>query len=179
MPEVVAAVERMERCRSLDVPLAQAALAFNYTEPLVDVTVPGMVSVREIEENVCAFDVALTREQLDSIAEAGRIDPALLGGPEFLSAWPADRRPTREQLQARWPSAAATGKGPQEVDQQPVDVLGVPLSRRRTRHGRGPAPLGAEPEARRGARRLWPLDPAANAIRLDESMPDFHRLITG
>jgi D-threo-aldose 1-dehydrogenase len=108
LPEVVAAVQRMEeRCRSLDVSLAVAALAFNYTEPLVDVTVPGMVSVREIEENVSAFDVALTREQLESIAEAGRIDPALLGGPEFLSAWPADRRPTREQLQARWITATA------------------------------------------------------------------------
>lgn len=108
LPEVVSAVQRMEaRCRALGVSLVKAALAFSYTEPLVDVTVPGMVSVREIEENVSAFDVALTREQLESIAEAGRIDPALLGGPEFLSAWPADRRPTREQLQARWITATA------------------------------------------------------------------------
>jgi D-threo-aldose 1-dehydrogenase len=108
LPEVVSAVERMEqRCRELGVPLAKAALAFNYTEPLVDVTVPGMVSVREIEENVSALDVALCRSELESVAEAGRVDPALLGGPEFLSAWPADRRPTREQLQARWITASA------------------------------------------------------------------------
>ena len=58
LPEVVEAVQRMERrCAELGVLAGQAALAFNYTEPLVDVTVPGMVSVREIEENVSAFDV--------------------------------------------------------------------------------------------------------------------------
>jgi diketogulonate reductase-like aldo/keto reductase len=97
------------RCAELGVSLAVAALAFNYTEPLIDVTVPGMVSVREIEENVSAFTAALSREELESIAEAGRIDPALLGGPEFLSSWPADRRPAREQLQARWTAGAPTG----------------------------------------------------------------------
>ncbi|MBV9328238.1 MAG: aldo/keto reductase [Chloroflexi bacterium] len=109
LPEVVEAVQRMERrCTELGVSLAVAALAYNYTEPLVDVTVPGMVSVREISENVSAFDADLNRQQLESIAAAGRIDPSLLGGPEFLSAWPADRRPSREQLQARWTAAVAT-----------------------------------------------------------------------
>lgn len=103
LPEVVDAVQRMEqRCAELGLSIALAALAFNYTEPLIDVTVPGMVSVREIDENVSAFDVALAREQLESIAAIGRVDPALLGGPEFLSSWPADRRPNREELQARW-----------------------------------------------------------------------------
>jgi len=108
LPEVVAAVQRIEqRCRELGVSMAAAALAFNYTEPQVDVTVPGMMSVREIDENVSAFDVTLSRDELESIAEAGRVDPALLGGPEFLSSWPADRRPTREQLQARWTTTNA------------------------------------------------------------------------
>jgi hypothetical protein len=37
-----------------------------------------------------------------SIAVAGQIDPALSGGPDFLAAWPPERRPSREQLQARW-----------------------------------------------------------------------------
>jgi D-threo-aldose 1-dehydrogenase len=108
LPEVVSAVGRMEsRCADLGVSLAGAALAFNYTEPLVDVTVPGMMSVREIRENVSAFEVALTRAELESVADAGRIDPVLLGGPEFLTSWPADRRPTREQLQARWTRSSA------------------------------------------------------------------------
>jgi D-threo-aldose 1-dehydrogenase len=106
LPEVVAAVERMERrCKELGVSLAAAALAFNYTEPLVDVTVPGMMAVHEIEDNTAALDVRLTRAQLESVAEAGRIDPVLLGGPDFISSWPTDRRPTREQLRARWGSA--------------------------------------------------------------------------
>jgi D-threo-aldose 1-dehydrogenase len=101
--EVVAAVRRMEqRCTELGISIAAAALACNYTEPLIDVTVPGMVSTREIAENASAFDVDVSREELGSIAAAGRVDPALVGGPEFLSSWPADRRPTREHLQARW-----------------------------------------------------------------------------
>jgi hypothetical protein len=53
-------------------------------------------------ENVSAFDAGLTRAQVESIAAAGQIDQALLGGPDFLAAWPPDRRPSREQLQARW-----------------------------------------------------------------------------
>jgi D-threo-aldose 1-dehydrogenase len=108
LPEVTAAVQRMEqRCTELNVSLAVAALAFNYSEPLVDVTVPGMVTVREIAENVSAFDTALTRPQVESIAEAAHIDPTLLGGPEFLSSWPTDRRPSPDQLQARWSRSAA------------------------------------------------------------------------
>jgi D-threo-aldose 1-dehydrogenase len=108
LPEVVDAVQRMEqRCVELGVSIAVAALAYSYAEPLIDVTVPGMVSVREIDENASAFEAGLTREQLESIAEAGRIDPSLLGGPEFLSSWPADRRPCREDLQARWSRATA------------------------------------------------------------------------
>jgi D-threo-aldose 1-dehydrogenase len=105
LPEVVEAVKRMEqRCTDLGVSIAVAALAFNYTEPLVDVTVPGMVNAREVEENVSAFGVKLTREQLESIAEAGKIDPVLLGGPDFRMSWPEDRRPSTSP-QAR-PAAA-------------------------------------------------------------------------
>ncbi|HEX8967301.1 MAG TPA: aldo/keto reductase, partial [Chloroflexota bacterium] len=103
LPEVISAVRRMqERCEQLGTSIAAAALAFNYTQPLVDVTVPGMVTVAEIAEDVSAFNTGLTRAQLDSIAEAGRIDPTLLGGPDFLTSWPVDRRPNREALQARW-----------------------------------------------------------------------------
>ena len=102
LPEVVDAVRRMEqRCEQLGVTIAQAALAFNYTEPLVDVTIPGLVSEREIAEAVSAFACGLTREQVESIADAGRIDPVLIGGPEFLASWPPDRRPSLQDLQAR------------------------------------------------------------------------------
>lgn len=96
LPEVVESVRRMEqRCAELGVHIRDAALAFNYTEPLVDQTVPGMVTPQEIEQNVQAFGANLTPEQLASIAAAGQIDPALIGGPEFRMAWPADRRPVR------------------------------------------------------------------------------------
>src|SRR5207248_8881563 len=91
LPEVVDAVRRMEqRCAELGVSIAVAAMAFNYTEPLIDVTVSGMASPREVTENVSALTCGLTRLQLESIAEAGRIDAALLGGPDFLTSWPAD-----------------------------------------------------------------------------------------
>jgi D-threo-aldose 1-dehydrogenase len=100
LPEVHAAVARMDRrCAELGVPIAEAALAFNYTEPLVDVTVPGMTTVREIQQNAAAFGSTLTRQQLESIAADGRIDLALIGGPDFVAAWPPDRRPN---LQALW-----------------------------------------------------------------------------
>jgi D-threo-aldose 1-dehydrogenase len=93
LPEVRAAVARMDaRCAELGVPIAEAALAFNYTEPLVDVTVPGMTTVSEIEQNVAAFRSRLTRADLESIAEAGKIDLELIGGPEFVTAWPAGGR---------------------------------------------------------------------------------------
>lgn len=103
LPEVVDAVKRMEqRCAEFGVTIAQAAMAYNYTEPLVDVTVPGLINEREIAEAVSAFTCGLTRAQVELIAEAGRIDPVLIGGPEFLASWPPDRRPSLQDLQARW-----------------------------------------------------------------------------
>src|SRR4029077_6199962 len=109
---VVQAVQRMERrCAELGVSIAVAALAFNFTEPLVDVTVPGMVNAREVLENVSAFDAGLTRAEVESIAAVGQLDSALLGGPDFLTAWPPDRRPNREQLQARWTARPAASTG--------------------------------------------------------------------
>lgn len=94
LPEVVDAVRRMEqRCADIGVSIAQAALAYNFTEPLVDVTVPGIVNERELAEDVSAFNCGLSREQVEFIADAGRIDPTLIGGPEFMISWPTDRRP--------------------------------------------------------------------------------------
>jgi D-threo-aldose 1-dehydrogenase len=84
IPEVVEAVRRMEeRCKQLGVSLPVAALAYVLTEPLVDVTIVGMARPQEVYWNVPACEPGLTREQLESIREAGRIDPDLIGGPDF------------------------------------------------------------------------------------------------
>jgi D-threo-aldose 1-dehydrogenase len=104
LPEVLEAVRRIDRrCAELSVSIVEAALAFNYTEPLVDVTVAGMVTPSEIEHNALAFESKLNRAQLESIAESGRLDLTLIGGPDFVSAWPADRRPA--------PSPSGRGSG--------------------------------------------------------------------
>jgi D-threo-aldose 1-dehydrogenase len=84
IPEVVDAVRRMEtRCTELGVSLPVAALAFVLTEPLIDLTVVGLARPQEVLWNVPACEPGVTREQLESIREAGRIDPALIGGPDF------------------------------------------------------------------------------------------------
>jgi D-threo-aldose 1-dehydrogenase len=94
LPEVVEAVKRMEvRCRELDVSLPAAAMAYSLTEPLVDITIVGVVNPQELAWDLEALSLNLTREDLESIAAAGSIDTALLGGPDFLSSWPADRIP--------------------------------------------------------------------------------------
>lgn len=94
LPEVVDAVKRMEeRCRELGVSLPAAAMAYSLTEPLVDVTIVGVVNAQELQWDLEALELALTRDELESIAEAGAIDTALLGGPSFLTSWPADRVP--------------------------------------------------------------------------------------
>jgi D-threo-aldose 1-dehydrogenase len=84
IPEVVAAVQRMEaRCAELDVSLPVAALAFVLTEPLIDVTIVGLARPEEVRWNLPACQPAVTRAELESIREAGRIDPVLIGGPDF------------------------------------------------------------------------------------------------
>ena len=94
IPEVVEAVTRMEqRCRELDVSLPVAALAYVLTEPLVDMTIVGLARPEEVTWNLPACAPGVTREQLESIREAGRIDPALIGGPDFLPVRPAPTRP--------------------------------------------------------------------------------------
>jgi aryl-alcohol dehydrogenase-like predicted oxidoreductase len=92
IPEVVAAVQRMEaRCTELGVSLLVAALAFVLTEPLVDVTIVGLARPQEVFWNVPACTPGVTREQLQSIREAGRIDPVLIGGPDFNPGFAAQR----------------------------------------------------------------------------------------
>ena len=92
IPEVMEAVRKMEaRCAELGTRLPVAACAFAYTEPLLDMTIVGMARPREVTWNVAPFGANLTREQLESIADAGTIDSDLLGGPDFIGSRPADR----------------------------------------------------------------------------------------
>jgi D-threo-aldose 1-dehydrogenase len=92
IPEVVDAVSRMEaRCRELGVSLPVAALAFVLTESLVDVTIVGLARPEEVAWNVPACEPGVTRAQLESIREAGRIDPVLIGGPDFKPVAAAQR----------------------------------------------------------------------------------------
>lgn len=98
LPEVFSAVEAMQRrCAELDVSLPAAALAYSLTEPLVDVTIVGVTTEEELEWDLGALDVGLGRDELESIAAAGPVDPFLLGGPSFLRAWPDDRIPAPAQ----------------------------------------------------------------------------------
>ena len=92
LPEVMDAVRKMEqRCSELGTRLPTAACAFAFTEPLLDMTIIGMARPHEVGWNVAPFASNLTREQLESISEAGTIDPNLLGGPDFIGSRPADR----------------------------------------------------------------------------------------
>ena len=88
--------------------LPAAALAYSLTEPLVDVTIVGVTNAQELEWDLAALDVTLSRAELESIAEAGAIDPALLGGPTFIRSWPGGpdsasrRRADDRLLRASW-----------------------------------------------------------------------------
>ena len=94
LPEVMDAVSKMQaRCAELGVTLPAAAMAFSLTEPLVDVTIVGVTNTQELEWDLEALTIGIDRADLESIAAAGVIDPALLGGPEFIRAWPEDRVP--------------------------------------------------------------------------------------
>lgn len=94
LPEVLEAVRAMEvRSAELGVTIGTAALAFTLTDPDIDSTILGVRSVEELRANVAAFGVALSRAEVESIAEVGTIDPYLLGGPDFVKSFPADRDP--------------------------------------------------------------------------------------
>ncbi len=89
IPEVLDAVRRMEkRCADLGVSLQIAALAFTLTDPLVDAAIVGLAKPSEVYADVAACAPGISRADLESIAEAGRIDPILLGGPSFVTSWP-------------------------------------------------------------------------------------------
>lgn len=93
-PEVVEAVGRMQdRAEALGITLAQAALAYTTTEPLIDTTVLGVTRMTELELNLAALRTGTSRADLESIAEVGTVDPYYLGGPEFIMPFPADRKP--------------------------------------------------------------------------------------
>jgi D-threo-aldose 1-dehydrogenase len=93
LPEVVQAVGRMQdRAEELGLEIGQAALAYAVTAPTVDSTVLGITKPVELAKNVEAFKVAVSREELESIAQAGQVDEYLLGGPDFVWPFPEDRK---------------------------------------------------------------------------------------
>lgn len=93
-PEVVEAVGRMQdRTDELGVTIAQAAVAYVVSEPLIDVAVIGVRSPEEVNENVASLHTGLSRADLESIATAGAVDQTLLGGPDFVWPFPLDRVP--------------------------------------------------------------------------------------
>lgn len=86
---IIDAVRRMEtRCAELGVRLPVAALAYSLAEPQIDVTVLGAVTPEQLDENLQALDAPITRAQLESVVAAGRVDPAWLGAPDFLTVPP-------------------------------------------------------------------------------------------
>ncbi|MFC6357096.1 aldo/keto reductase [Luethyella okanaganae] len=93
-PEVIEAVGRMQdRTDELGVTIAQAAVAYVASEPLIDVAVIGVRSPAELTQNVESLYTGLTREQLESIAEVGAVDERLMGAPDFVWPFPLDRVP--------------------------------------------------------------------------------------
>ena len=93
-PEVVSAVAAMqERADELGIPLPEAAVAYAAAEPLIDVIVIGVASAAELRQDIAALSSAASLEQLESIAAAGKVDQQLLGGPDFVWPFPADRMP--------------------------------------------------------------------------------------
>lgn len=94
LPEVVDAVGRMQdRCDELGIGIQQAAIAYTATEPLIDAVVVGVRSIAELEMNVESLGLPVSRDDLESIAQAGDLDEHLLGGPDFVLPFPADRKP--------------------------------------------------------------------------------------
>lgn len=93
-PEVIEAVGRMQdRADELGITIAQAAVAYVATEPLIDVAVIGVRTPGEVEQNVESLFTGVSRDDLDSIADAGAVDESLMGGPDFVWPFPLDRVP--------------------------------------------------------------------------------------
>jgi D-threo-aldose 1-dehydrogenase len=93
-PEVVEAVGKMQdRAEELGVTIGQAALQYSVTQPKVDSVVVGITKPQELQQNVEFLQPAISRENLESIADAGAIDEYYIGGPEFIWPFPDDRKP--------------------------------------------------------------------------------------
>jgi D-threo-aldose 1-dehydrogenase len=93
-PEVVEAVGRMENAaEAAGLALPEAAMAYALAEPLIDVVVIGVKNVAELRQDVAVQDADIDPETLRGIAEAGRVDQHLLGGPEYVWPFPMERMP--------------------------------------------------------------------------------------
>jgi D-threo-aldose 1-dehydrogenase len=93
-PEVVEAVARMEDAAEVaGLALPEAAMAYALAEPLIDVVVIGVKNVAELRQDVAVQDADIDPETLRGIADAGRVDQHLLGGPEYVWPFPTERMP--------------------------------------------------------------------------------------
>jgi D-threo-aldose 1-dehydrogenase len=93
-PEVIGAVARMQDAAdAVGLALPEAAMAYALAEPLIDVVVIGVKNVAELRQDVAMLDADVDAQKLDDIAEAGRVDQHLLGGPEYIWPFPMERMP--------------------------------------------------------------------------------------
>lgn len=93
-PEVIEAVGRMQdEAEKRGIALAEAAIAYPLTNDLVDVVVFGAQTLAELEQDIAAASAGYALEDLQAIADAGRLDPRWVGGPDFLWPFPEDRMP--------------------------------------------------------------------------------------
>ncbi|MBB6390647.1 aldo/keto reductase [Microbacterium thalassium] len=93
-PEVVEAVGRMQDIAdAAGVSLPRAAMSYALAEPLIDVVVIGVTSPDELREDAAALSDPVPAAVLARLADAGRVDPWLIGGPEFVWPFPTERMP--------------------------------------------------------------------------------------
>lgn len=93
-PEVVDAVARMQdAAEGAGLALPEAAMAYALAEPLIDVVVIGVKDLEELRQDVAVQDATIDPATLAAIAEAGRVDQHLLGGPEYVWPFPMERMP--------------------------------------------------------------------------------------
>jgi D-threo-aldose 1-dehydrogenase len=82
-PQVIEAVRRLEKiCADKGVSVAEAALAFSFKSPLVDVTVTGCSTPERVRERVRTFASPLSQQDFDDMLAAA-------GGPYPIDrSWP-------------------------------------------------------------------------------------------
>lgn len=93
-PEVVEAVRRVQAAAdAAGLAMPEAAMAYALAEPYIDVVVIGVTSAAELRQDAAMLDRTVARPTLAALADAGRVDQALVGGPDYVWPFPLDRMP--------------------------------------------------------------------------------------